>query len=226
MPLHLQIRGAVGDALTYGKEKKGAIIVFEDMTLDCWREGVWEFDAGDDFQEHGAEGQERTHCGAESGVFGLESGQQDLALEVRLPHDEAPAESDNVSSLGLCGACGTVRIATVEASEVDVDLTVDVQGAGWFDNHTHFAGAVQIANKSLDGGGVTFLWAVTESANLADGICDVGASVGGEVKQHTNDGAVAPRFFHGRSVGIDSESGLSSLLASSCNCCRTCQLHP
>jgi hypothetical protein len=87
---------------------------------------------------------------------------------------------------------------------------LEVQVAGGLANHAHYAGEVQIANKSLDGGGVTFLWAVTELGNLADGKCDVGASVGGEVKQHTNNGAVAPTFFHGRSVGIDSESGLRS----------------
>jgi hypothetical protein len=94
------------------------------------------------------EGQERTQCGSERGVFGLESGRGDLALEVRLPQDGAPAESDTVSSSGLRGAWGTVRIATVEASKVGVDVTVKVQVAGGLDNHTHFAGAVQIAIKS------------------------------------------------------------------------------
>ncbi len=171
---------------------------------------MWEFDAGNDFQEHGAEGQERTHCGAESGVFNLESGQGDLALEVRLPQDGAPAKSDNESSSGLRRAWGTDRIATVDASEVGGDLTVEIQVAGGLDYHAHFAGAVQIANKSLDGGGGTFLWAVTEPGDLADGKCNVGASFGGEVKRHTNDRAVAPRFFHRRSVGINSESDLSS----------------
>jgi hypothetical protein len=83
------------------------------------------------------------------------------------------------------------------------------QVAGGLDNHAHFAGAMQIANKSLDGGGVTFLWAVTEPGDLADGKCDVGASVGGEVKQHTDE-VVAPGFFHGWSVGVNSKSGLSS----------------
>jgi hypothetical protein len=82
------------------------------------------------------------------------------------------------------------------------------QGAGGLHNHAHFARAVQIADESLDGGGVAFLRAVTEPGDLADGECDVGASVGGKVKQHSNNGAVAPRFFHGRTVGIDSESGL------------------
>ena len=35
------------------------------------REDVLEVDAGDNFREHGAEGQERTHCRTESGVFAL-----------------------------------------------------------------------------------------------------------------------------------------------------------
>ena len=51
---------------------------------------------------------------------------------------------------------------------------------------------------------------MAEPGDLADGECDFGASVGGEMKQHTDDRAVAPRFFHGRSIGIDSESSLSS----------------
>jgi hypothetical protein len=208
--LRLEILRAVGDALVYGK-KKDAIIVVEDLTLYRRREGVWEFDAGNEFQEHGAEGQERTHCGAESGVFDLESGQEgDLALEVRLPQDGAPAKSDDVSSARLCRGWRTIWIASMEACEVGIYITVEVHVAGGLDNHTHFAGAMQIANKSLDGGGVTFLWAVTEPCDLADGKCDVGASVGGEVKQHTDNGAVAPGFFHGWSVGVNSESGLSS----------------
>jgi hypothetical protein len=98
----------------------------------------------------------------------------------------------------------------MEACEVGIDITVEVQVAGGLDNHAHFAGAMQIANKSLDCGGMNFLWAVTEPGDLADGNCDVGASVGGEVKQHTDNGAVAPGFFHRWSVRVSSESGLSS----------------
>ncbi len=104
---------------------------------------MWEFDAGDHFQEHGAEEQERTHCGAESGVFGLKSGQErDLTLEVRLPQDRTSAESDDVSSAIPRGSYGMVRIATAKASEVEIDITVKVQVASGFDNHAHFAGVV------------------------------------------------------------------------------------
>ena len=60
MPLHLEMLRAIGDALVYVKEQ-GAITVFEDLTLEHQSEGLWEFDAGDNFREHGAEGQERTH---------------------------------------------------------------------------------------------------------------------------------------------------------------------
>ncbi len=171
---------------------------------------MWEFDAGDFFQEHGSERQERTNCGAESGVFGFKSGQGDLTLEVRLPQDRTSAESDDESSARLCGSWGTVRIATVKASEVGVDVSVSVQIAGGLDKYAHFTGAVQIANKSLDGGGVALLWAVTEPGNLADGKRDVWASVGREVEKHTDNRAVAPSFFQGWSVGVEFESGLSS----------------
>ncbi len=57
---------------------------------------------------------------------------------------------------------------------------------------------------------MALLWAVAEPGNLADGKRNVRASVGREVEKHTDDRAVAPSFFHRRSVGIDSESGLSS----------------
>ena len=192
VPFHLEVLCAVGNALINSKEKS-TIVVFEDLILDRRREDVWDFDAGNDFREHGAEGQEHTHCGAESGVFGFESGQGDLTLEVSLPQDRTSAKSDDASSARLRGSWGTVRIATVKASEVGVDVTVEVQVAGGLVNHAHFAGAMQIANKSLDGRGVALLWAVAKPGNLADGKRDVWASVGREVKKHTDDGAVAIR---------------------------------
>jgi hypothetical protein len=121
--------------------------------------------------------------------------QGDLALEMRFPQNGASAKSDDISGSRLCGARRAVGI---------------VQVAGGLDNHAHFAVAVHIANESLDGGGVIFLWAVTEPGSLADGKCNVRrACVVGKREQHTNDRAVDLRFFHGRSVGIDSESGLS-----------------
>ena len=52
---------------------------------------------------------------------------------------------------------------------------------------------------------------MAESSNLADGKGEVRASVGREVERHTNkDRTVAPSFFHGRSIGVNSESALSS----------------
>ena len=51
---------------------------------------------------------------------------------------------------------------------------------------------------SLDGGGVTPLQVVTESGNLADSQGDVRTSVGGEVEQQADYGAIAPSFFQGR----------------------------
>ena len=69
----------------------------------------------------------------------------------------------------------------METSEVGIDVTVEIQIDGEVDNHAHIASAVQEANESLDGGGVTLLWAVTEPGNLADSKSDIGASVGGEV---------------------------------------------
>jgi hypothetical protein len=143
VPLHLEELRAVGDVWVNSTEES-TIVVFEDLALDRQHERIREFDAGDDLLEHGAEGQERTHRRAESGVFRLESGQGNLTLEVRLPQNNGtPAESYNVSSSRLRGAWGTVRIATVEASEVGVDITVEIQVAGdGLDNHAHFAGAV------------------------------------------------------------------------------------
>ena len=199
-----------GYALVKSKEE-GSIVLFEDLTLDGRREGVWEFDAGDDVLEHGAEGQERTHCGAEDGVFGLKSGQGNLTLEVRLSQAWTSAEGDNVSSSGLRESRTAIWVASMEACKVGVDVTIDVQVARGFNDHPHVASAVQVAEESLDGGGVTLLWVVAESINLADSTGDnVRASAGREIEQHANYGAVAPTFFHGRSVGVNSEIGLSS----------------
>ncbi len=210
MPLHLEVLRVVGNVLVNSREEE-AIVFFKDLTPDYRHEGVWEFDAGDDFLEHGAEGKERTHCGAESGVFGFDSKQGNLTLEMRLPQDGISTEADNVSSSGLCGGRGTIWVASMEACKVGVNITIDVQVACGFNNHPHVASAVQAADESLDDRGMTLLWNVAESCNLADGKGNVRASVGRDVEQHTNDRAVAPNFFHTRrSVGVDSKSGLSS----------------
>jgi hypothetical protein len=204
--------------LVYSKEE-GTIVVFKDLTLNCCCEGVWEFDAGDNFLEHGAEGQKCTQGRAEGGVFGLKSGQGNLILEVGLPQDtRTSAESDNASSLGLCGGQGTIPVASMmKASEVGVDVTVDIQVSCGFNDHPPVASAVQVADESLDRGIVTLLWVLAKSSNLADGEGDVRESVSREVKHHTNNEAVTPNFFHGGPSG--SIRGQLEQLASQRNWC-------
>ena len=167
VPLHLKVLCSIGDALVHGK-KKGAIVVFEDLALNCRQESVWKFETGDDFQEHGTEGQERAHGGAESGVLGFKGRQGNLTLEVRLPQDWTSAESDDVACARLCGAWRAIGVTAMEACKIRVDVTVDVQVAGWLDNHSHVASTVQVANKSLDGRSMAFLGIVAESGDLAD----------------------------------------------------------
>ena len=208
VPLHLEVLRSVCDALVYSKEE-GSIIVFEHLTLDRRHERARKFDAGGDFLEHGTEGQERTHRGAESGVFGFERGQGNLTLEVRLPQDGTSTKRDDVSSSRLRGGRRTIGVAAMETCEVGVDITVKIQRTDGLDNHAHVACAMQVANESLDGGRVASFRVVAEPGDLADGECDVGASVGGQVKEHANNRTVAPRFRHRRSVGIDSKCGLS-----------------
>ncbi|KAI2489081.1 hypothetical protein MHU86_25510 [Fragilaria crotonensis] len=146
VPLHLEVLRAVGNALVYGK-KKGAIVVLEDLTLDRRRERARKFDAGGDFLEHGTERQERTHRGAESGVFGFERGQGDLTLEVRFPQNGTSAERDDVPSSRLRGGRRTIGITAMETGEVGVDITVEIQRAGGLDDHAHVARAMQVANE-------------------------------------------------------------------------------
>ena len=80
VPHHLEVRCAIGNALVNSNKEESTIVVFEDLTLDRRREGMWEFDTGDNFQDHGAEGQERTHCGAESGVFRLKGVDKEISF--------------------------------------------------------------------------------------------------------------------------------------------------
>jgi hypothetical protein len=96
---------------------------------------VWEFDTGGNFLQHGAERQKHTHHGgAESRVFGLEGGQGNLALEVRLPQYGTSAKNNDASSSGLCGGWGTVRVAAMKTTEVDVNVKINIQVACMFDN--------------------------------------------------------------------------------------------
>ena len=147
----MSVLQAVTGALLDGKEE-GTIVIIEDLTFDQQREGVWEFDAGDNFLEHGAEEQERTHRGAEIGVFGLESRQGNLTLKVRLPQVRTSAKSDDVSCSRLCGGRRTIWVAPMKACEVGVDVTVEIHVACGFYNHYHVTSAVQQVDESLDGG--------------------------------------------------------------------------
>ncbi|KAI2496899.1 hypothetical protein MHU86_17592 [Fragilaria crotonensis] len=106
--------------------RRSALLCLEDLTLDRRRERARKFDAGGDFLEHGTERQERTHRGAESGVFGFERGQGNLTLEVR-PQNGTSAERDDVPSSRLRGGRRTIGIAAMKACEVGVDVTVEIQ---------------------------------------------------------------------------------------------------
>jgi hypothetical protein len=100
----------------------------------------------------------------------------------------------------------------MEACEVGINVTVDVQAARGFYDHPHATSAIQIADESLDYRGISFLWVMAESATwLTAQAMSRRGLVEIQVEQHTGYVAVAPSlFFHGRSAGVDSESGLSS----------------
>ena len=75
----------------------------------------------------------------------------------------------------------------MKASEVGIDVTVDIKVTSWLDNHAHVAGSMKVADKSLDGRCMTFLGAVAEPSDLTDGERDIRASIGGEIQQHSNN---------------------------------------
>ena len=46
--------------------------------------------------------------------------------------------------------------------------------------------------------------------DLADGEGDVGMTIAGEVEEHANDGGVAPRLAHGRTIRVRAEGQLGA----------------
>ena len=72
VPFDLEVLGAIGDSLV-GRHKKSTIVVFEDLTLNGWDEGVGKGEACDDFNKHGSQRQESTHGGTECRIFGVDS---------------------------------------------------------------------------------------------------------------------------------------------------------
>ena len=76
-PLHLKILGAV-DNVFVCCQQESSIVVFKDLTLDGRLKGVWKIDAAHDLNEHGAEGKNGAHRGAESRTFSVKSGEGNL----------------------------------------------------------------------------------------------------------------------------------------------------
>ena len=91
-----------------------------------------------------------------------------LTLEVRLPQNGTSTKRDDVPSSRLRrGLRAIIGIAAMETCEVGIDVTVEIQSAGGFDDHAHVARAMQIANESFDGGRVASFRVVAERQNLA-----------------------------------------------------------
>ena len=129
---------------------------------------------------------------------------------MRLPQNGTITKCDDVPSSRLCGGRGTIGVTTVKTCEIGVNVTVEVQSTSGLDDHARIASAVQVTNESLDGGCVVSFRVVAEPGDLADGKSNVRASVGRQIKEHTDNRAVASCFCHGRSVGINSKCGLGS----------------
>ncbi len=92
-----------------------------------------------------------------------------------------------------------------ETTKISIDIEVEVKLAGWVKDHTLIAGPLEVSDDRLDRDGVRLFWLRREPGNLADSEGDVAAGVGGQVKEHTNDGWVAPWFIHRWTIGVGAE---------------------
>ena len=130
-------------------------------------------------------------------------------MEVRLPNNGTYAEGDDISCSGFGGAWRAIGVSTMKTGEISVDVTVHCQVASWFDDHSFVDHPVEIANNTLDSGGVTPLGIVRESGDLAHGKGDVGTCVRRQIKQHADDRAIAPRLLYRWAIWVDTKCNLA-----------------
>ena len=71
--------------------------------------------------------------------------------------------------------------------EVGVNVAIQFEIPGWLEYCPLVHGSSQVANDSLDSRGVTFLWGMAESGDLAYGVGNIRARVGGKIKEHSHD---------------------------------------
>ena len=65
----------------------------------------------------------------------------------------------------------------MQTGEVGIDVTIDCQVTGGFDNHSHVLRAVQITDNGLDCTCMRLLWIMGEPRNLTDRIRNVWSCV-------------------------------------------------
>ena len=93
----------------------------------------------------------------------------------------------------------------MESGEVGVDVAVDGEVTSGSDDGAFIGGPVEISDDGFDCGRMTFLRAVVESSDLADSEGDVRTGIGREVKEHSDDGGIAPFLCHGFAVRVNSQ---------------------
>jgi hypothetical protein len=92
---------------------------------------------------------------------------------MRLPKDRAASKSDDVTDARFGGAWGAIRVPSMQASKICINITTNRKVSSWFDNHSHLTSAVKVSDNGFNCQGMTSLWIVAKSSNLTDGEGDI-----------------------------------------------------
>lgn len=174
VPFDQEVLGPVGEALVGGKVE-GPLVVLKDSGSDGVREGPRDQQCGNNFIEGSAEREQSSEGVAQGSVFGLEGGAGDRRLELGLPKDGAATQQDDVAGARLDGFWGGVRLLAEETCKVSINVEVELEFSIGFHDGAFVFGTLQVSDDGLDCSCMALFWGRTESTNLADGKCNVGA---------------------------------------------------
>ena len=144
------------------------------------------------FFQHVLDAEEDCHCARELHVFSFQCAECDAGKESTFPDQRDTSKVDDVAaSRSSAGGIGIV-FAVVESCKVGVTIGLELEFTVEVDEEALGFCLLKVSENGFHRSCMTLFRLGIEAGGAGDGITDVRASVGTQIDQHPNDGAVFP----------------------------------
>ena len=107
--------------------------------------------------------------------------------QLRLPHQRDAIETDDVLALRPCRIWIVLRFPSMWSTEISINMSMESELSSGFNNEAFVSGSSQVPDDHLQSFTMTFLWIVSESSHLGDGMSDIWASVVCQKQKHAHN---------------------------------------